>query len=671
MQVGQRRCLVCSCEGTMALRTTALAQVLGSASAPTLHSQLCQAERGRVQAAAEAGGPLLIACAQEAAALRELLPEEAADTARFVDIRDRAGWSVEAAEAGPKIAALLAEAALDIDPAPSLTLRSEGRCLVIGRDEAALEAAGQLAGRLAVTLLVPPTADLLLPRLTSFPVLAGTTVGARGHLGAFAVTVQGLAAALPSSRDRLRFGVGRDGVLEADMILDLTGGTPLFPAHGKRDGYLRPDPRDPAAVQRALFEAADLVGEFEKPRYVAFDASLCAHSRSRRTGCTRCLDECPTGAITPNGDHVRIDPYVCAGCGACSAVCPTGAATYAAPAPNALLERLRTLLGTYFRAGGAAPVLLLHESRHGDELISAMARRGQGLPARVIPFAVTEIAQAGLETLAAAFAYGATSLVVLVPPKKRDEAPALERNVGYLDVVLSELGFGADRVRLVHEDDPDAVEAVLYGLPRQPSLPSGDFLPMGGKRTLMRLALDRLHDIAPTPVETVALPAGAPFGTVQLDVEGCTLCLACVGACPTGALLDNPDRPMLRFLEDACVQCGLCQNTCPEKVIRLEPRLSFAPEAKSPRTLKEEEPAECVRCGKAFGTRSSIERIVKKLGEKHWMFQTPEQVARIRMCDDCRVISQFEAKDNPFAAGAKPRPRTSEDYLRERETKPG
>jgi ferredoxin len=163
------------------------------------------------------------------------------------------------------------------------------------------------------------------------------------------------------------------------------------------------------------------------------------------------------------------------------------------------------------------------------------------------------------------------------------------------------------------------------------------------------------------------MPAGAPFGTLQVDVAGCTLCLACVGACPTGALLDHPDKPMLRFLEDACVQCGLCRSTCPEQVIRLEPRLSFSAEARSPRTIKEEEPALCLRCGKPFGTRSSIERIVEKLAGKSWMFQTPEQVARIRMCDDCRVRSQLEAGDNPLAAGTRPVPRTSEDYLRERE----
>jgi ferredoxin len=441
----------------------------------------------------------------------------------------------------------------------------------------------------------------------------------------------------------------------------------LFTAHAKRDGYLRAAPGDPVAVQRALFEATGLVGEFEKPRYVAFDAALCAHSRSRRTGCTRCLEQCPTGAITPAGDHVAIDPYVCAGCGACAGVCPTGAASYAAPLPNVLLERLRTLLGTYLTAGGRDPVLLLHEERHGGDLIAAIARLGRGLPARILPFAVSEIAQTGFEALAAAVTYGANSVQILAPHGKAGEIAGLEATAGYVRAALGGLGYGADRVRLLVEDDPDQLEETLWQAERWPAIPRGDFVPLGSKRALMRAALEQLHRSAPSPIEQVPLPEGAPFGSIEVDVDGCTLCLACVGACPTGALLDNPDAPMLRFVEDACVQCGLCRNTCPESVIRLEPRLNFAPAARTPRVIKEEQPALCVRCGKAFGTQSSIERIVSRLAGRNALFQTPEQVARIRMCDDCRVKDQFEAKNNPFSLGPLRRPRTSEDYLRERD----
>jgi ferredoxin len=477
-----------------------------------------------------------------------------------------------------------------------------------------------------------------------------------------------------SSRQALAFERGRDGVeVRFDLILDLSGEAPLLPAHAKRDGYFRPDLGNPAAIQRALFDLSDLVGQFDKPRYVDFQADLCAHSRSRRIGCTRCLEVCPAAAIQPDGDAVRIDPFICGGCGACHSVCPTGAAGYAYPPTTSLLERLRALLATYRQAGGRHPVLLVQDDEHGGELVSLISRFGRGLPANVIPFALNEVTQLGLDAILGALAYGATRLRVLVPPKRRDELGGLTAQFGYADAALAGLGYGAGRLELLLETDPDAVEARLYeradpeGLGAVREMPAATFLPMGDKRALMRLALQELHAHAPTPVDHVPLLDGAPFGRVVVDTAGCTLCLACVGACPTGALVDNPERPQLSFVEDACVQCGLCRSTCPEHVIRLEPRLNFTDEARQAVLIKQEEPWNCIRCGKPFGTRASIERIVEKLSEKHWMYTDSSAVDRIKMCDNCRVVVQFEATGNPLAGPPRPKIRTTADDLRERE----
>jgi ferredoxin len=184
----------------------------------------------------------------------------------------------------------------------------------------------------------------------------------------------------------------------------------------------------------------------------------------------------------------------------------------------------------------------------------------------------------------------------------------------------------------------------------------------------MRLALRELQRVAPAPVDVIALPDGAAFGAVELNVEGCTLCLACVSACPTGALSDDPEHPMLRFTEDACVQCGLCKATCPEKVITLRPQLDFRAATAIAHTLKEEEPFACVRCGKPFGVKSSIERVIAKLEGKHWMYQGPQsRIELLKMCDDCRVAVVSAQEFDPYGAPVRPKPRTTDDYLRERD----
>jgi len=163
------------------------------------------------------------------------------------------------------------------------------------------------------------------------------------------------------------------------------------------------------------------------------------------------------------------------------------------------------------------------------------------------------------------------------------------------------------------------------------------------KRTTLDLAFEHLLREAPTPADAIALPkpdaAPSPFGAVVVDKAACTLCLACVGACPEGALVDHPDSPRLSFIEKNCVQCGLCASTCPEDAITLVPRLLLADGGKArrqTRVLNEAEPFRCIRCAKPFGTLRAIEAMIGKLSG-HSMFQGGA-AQRLQMCGDCRVI---------------------------------
>jgi ferredoxin len=556
---------------------------------------------------------------------------------------------------------------------PFVQLESAGVALVYGHDERAIEASNLLKEQLDITVLLTRPDDLTPPRTTDFPIVKGTIRMAKGHLGAFEIVVDDYASPRPSSRGALSFGPARDAaVSRCDILLDISGGLPLFPAADLRDGYLRADPGDSAAVLKAVLRARDLVGTFDKPRYVAFTADLCAHSRSHIVGCRRCLDLCPTSAITPTGDHVAIDDNICAGCGQCAAACPTGAASYALPPADALMRKLRTLLTVYRDTGGALPILLIHDEDHGGALIDALARHGNGLPANVLPFAVNEVTQIGLETITAAFAYGTAAVRVLLRAKPRHDLAGLHNTIAVAEPILAGLGFSGEPLATIETDDPFALEEALRAIePSEPVTRPASFLPLGGKREVLRFALRELHGAAPAPTDVIALPAGAPFGAIEIDVEGCTLCLSCVSACPTGALSDDPDRPLLRFAEDACVQCGLCRATCPEKVISLIPRLAFSDAAIVARVLKQEEPFSCIRCGKPFGVKSTIERVAARLEGKHWMYQnSPSRLEVIKMCEDCRVAVVTEEAFDPHGAPSRPLPRTTDDYLRERESKP-
>ncbi len=661
MKVGGRKVLVCSCEGTMPVDGKALAAALGT-QAPVVHHQLCRSQLAAYSEALAGGDGLMVACRQEAPLFAELAEQAGAEAPVFVDIRDRAGWSDGAAQAAPKMAALIAEAALALDPTPSVTLSSAGAILVLGRDEVALDAARRLAEDRAVQMLLCGSGDgLMPPSPRAFTLWRGRAARAVGALGGWTVTVEGMAAVKPSSRGALVFEPVRDpsALLRADVVLDLTGDVPLV---RDRDGWIAADPRVPAAVERAVAQARDLMGEFEKPRYIRIDSALCAHARNGKVACTRCMDACPSSSIMGKGDTAVIAAAACGGHGACASACPTGAIRYDFPANNGVFKRVAEVLRVYRAAGGRAPVLLVHDADHGDGVIAALARFGAGLPSHVLPFAVNAAAAIGLDFVLTAHAHGAARVVVLADPRRHLDLAPLRAALDLAGRVNAGLGWAAE-AELVVAADPAELAAVLAKPVPAAVTPAAEYLALGHKRQTLGLALSHLSRNAPTPVDVLPLAAGDPFGAVQVDAGKCTLCLSCIPVCPANALSGHPDKPSLGFVESNCVQCGLCRATCPEKAITLAPRLNFTDAARQRQVLKEEEPWCCTRCAKPFGTKSSIERMVERLSG-HSMFVASGRLELIKMCEDCRVIAQYEGEESerPMAHGVVPVTRTTDDY---------
>ncbi|MFZ3582532.1 4Fe-4S binding protein [Loktanella sp. DJP18] len=644
-----RTVLICDCLGSQRVDRAALESATG-ATCSRLHTGLCDHQIDAATAAMT-DGDVVIACQQEAPRFTALAEEIGAPVPTFVDIRDRAGWT-EAKDATPKQAALLAEALLPPPVIRTLDVTSEGTCLILGRDQVAVDAARALSNTLGVTLLMPAGWDVDLH--PGFDTVTGSMVQATGSLGRFETRMDALQQVIPGGRGPVRLTPPQDGAQSGcDLILDLRGQGPLFAADAKRDGYLRADPASQPAVAAAVLAASQLIGTFEKPLYVRLEQSLCAHSRAEQVACSNCLDLCPTGAITPDGDHVSVDPMICAGCGACSAVCPSGAISFDAPSVDNTFARLNTLAQTYRKAGGTAPRLLVHDADHGIEMIRLAARFGRGLPADVIPLQVAALAAFGHAEAVAALGAGFSDVAILLSPTTETAAPLCERS-------LANAIAGREALTLLDLTDPDALSDHLYAAKPGPVVATPT-LQIGTRRQVTRLAARTLQPQA----TVIDLPADAPYGAVLLDNDACTLCLACVSLCPSGALGDNPDRPQLRFQEDACLQCGLCANICPEDAITLEPRLTLTPEAFRQIVLHEEEPFACVDCGTLFGVKSTIDNITAKL-TGHAMFANPAALRMIQMCDNCRVAAQYHADDNPFTGAERPKPRTTDDYLSKR-----
>ncbi len=501
-----------------------------------------------------------------------------------------------------------------IAPAGVVSYTSRGRVLVVGGEEAYWLAARVQEPLHAEVLL---TTGAVEPGVPTTP-LGGRRIAVSGHLGAF------------------RLELGEPGhhnheVLNADLLVDL-GETALFDCEILPPGYTRSG-REPADIDNALVALDGMVGTFEKPRYFAYDPSICAHSRAGQPGCTRCIDSCPADAIVSIGERIEVNPNLCQGGGICATACPTGAIRYAYPDPGETADHVRTLLRSYLDAGGTEPVVMFANAEDAADLPTT--------PPHVLLVPVEELASVGHEIWLASLAWGARCVVLVdggtVPPKSH---AALTHQVAICHALLAGMQLDSAALRYIDSARVTADCRACDGLPGPAT-----FAASADKRELATLALDHLWLHGDARPQSFGLPDGAPYGRLHVDADRCTLCMGCTSVCPAKALSAGNETPRLDFFEGNCVQCGLCAAACPEQAITLEARYLADPEVRRrPQLLNEEPPFCCVQCGKPFATRKVIDNILGKLAG-HAMFASDRARRRLQMCEDCRVVDAVQDDD--------------------------
>ncbi|MFT5113540.1 MAG: ferredoxin [Parasphingorhabdus sp.] len=490
--------------------------------------------------------------------------------------------------------------------------QSHGRVLIIGPHETATAALACLAENLNGTILQTDYAED--PDHVTIP-LAERNIAISGHLGAFVITL--------GEKGSLTFET-----LSADMILDLCA-IPLLDMPIKPPGYLASG-NDFFSIEVNASELADMTGSFDKPRYFEYDSQICAHSRSGQPGCSRCLDSCPTGAIQSLGEMIEVDPYLCQGGGVCATVCPTGAIRYVYPDLKDQLTRLRLLIHTYLDHHGEKPCVIF--------ISEAEAEQFELVADNVLLMPVEELASVGLETWLSALAYGANQVVLAGASVPETVSGWLDQQIDIAWAILSTFDIPEQAIRRI----PDVSRHNAPGIEWQPAN-RASYAGLNDKRNMLYAAIDALANGQRNKI--TELPEGAPLGRIHVDGDLCTLCMACTSVCPSHAIVAGGEKPALLFHEVNCVQCGICEQACPESAITLQPRLNLdIDERRRGIVVNEQKPFNCVVCGKPFATRNIIDTMLGKLAD-HPMFQSERAKKRLMMCDDCRVVDVVQDDD--------------------------
>jgi ferredoxin len=602
--------LICDCNKTMPLQEKILGAALNEPL--TLHSSLCRREAGAFQRAIKGGGEVIVACTQEKRLFAEIgeNTEGAVSPIRFVNIRETGGWSRDAAQAMPKLAALLAAARLpEPEPVPTVTYKSAGRLLVIGAMPQAERAAAFVSDVLHVTVFTQGGGGEQERR---YPVLGGRIDSLQGWLGAFELKWSGsnpidldlctrcnaCVSACPEGAIGLDYQIDMGkctshraclkvcdvaGAIDFsrasetfseqfDLVLDLRADT-AFARHAPPQGYFHWDGKDLAT----LLKLRDMVGEFEKPKFFVYKQKLCAHSRNETVGCKACIEVCSAEAISsglaaagpPQGgegplggqrsvgahdsrQQIKVNPNLCVGCGACTTVCPTGALTYAYPRAGEQGARFKTLLSTYAAAGGKAPLLLLHSQERGRQLVEELGRaaqlgKAQGVPANVIPVPLWHTASVGADLWLSAVAFGASQVCVAVT---REEAPqyidSLKAQMAVAQAILNGLGYSGIHFQLLWADSAQQLDEGLQALARTRQQAPG-------QPARFAVAQEKRSTLEMALDHLVELAPSRPAA----------IALPAVGS-PFGTIQVDKDK---------CTMCLSCVSACPAGALQDNPQL--------------------------------------------------------------------------------------------------
>ncbi len=357
---------------------------------------------------------------------------------------------------------------------------------------------------------------------------------------------------------------------------------------------------------------------------ISCDNRICQYAGRLGIGCQRCLNICPSSAITLGIGGVSIDTRACRECGACVAVCPTGALQYERFADRSFYRYFHRV----HYAPGTTVIVGCEEELHrfwwrtgteerNDHLFFLEHPNGHALnPMQLLLL----------------FARGAGRIVLLRGSSEAAYSGSRPGEAAMVNALIESLFGYSETVVSCNQDEVQKYLDARDGYP----LPSLFADPVyNGRRPAMAAILE--HLVVSSGRQFQLEQKGLPwFAALECDKNLCSLCLACLNECKTAALAAEQPSFSLLHTPVRCIACGICVQVCPENALHIASDVLINKEIFHSQTLAKGEAMVCRDCGKAFGTKKSYERVAAILAQRKG-----KENGYLEYCDTCRVARIF------------------------------
>ncbi len=344
----------------------------------------------------------------------------------------------------------------------------------------------------------------------------------------------------------------------------------------------------------------------------------------------------------------------CEGCGACVSACPTSALRYTEPSPRELYARFAAYLEPHPEVETTRPVILFHCGEQGRRALTAAGEVGWAYSADILPVEVPCLRYVSAANMLAALRMGAAGVGLLgCDTCPHGERELLHQNIDICHITLDAFELGAARLGLITASEGTEAAAIAEleqfasALEASPVRWDGVVPRETTSREVFAAAIASLIEQTGREPGRSALDATYPFAITTVRESGCTMCRSCVNVCPTHALRFDEAVSSLELKQISCVACGLCETVCPEDVITLQPELELSRRSLDYRTIVQDAPVGCARCGKPFINQKALAAIEAKLAGLDMVGDTfaGARQSLLRMCPDCRAVAAMMEVD--------------------------